>query len=278
MSEDIELPPEGFRTRGAAPERDASGADPPRREPRCNAKGVVGGPLGCGGLTELGRRQARALRDRLVRSRELDDASRALHLGAAARDPDRPDHRVRVCPTGSSAVADCDLCEMHPGEADGLTWQRDGRERSAVPTGTSTRVSRSRRAASRWLGFYERCRERAHGHRRAPPRRAGRARRARRGHRAGHEDLAGRRAPAARLRLLTENCSMTEIEFDGGRCRLLRYNDRAPLAARVALEELRHVKGHVEALGGVEARVADRGVVECRGRPRRGVNRRRGTR
>jgi broad specificity phosphatase PhoE len=39
-------------------------------------------------------------------------------------------------------------------------------------------------------------------------------------------------APAKRLGLLTENCSMTEIEFDGERRRLLRYNDRVPLAAR----------------------------------------------
>jgi broad specificity phosphatase PhoE len=40
------------------------------------------------------------------------------------------------------------------------------------------------------------------------------------------------KAPALRLRLRTENCSMTEIEFDGERRRLLRYNDRVPLAAR----------------------------------------------
>jgi hypothetical protein len=39
------------------------------------------------------------------------------------------------------------------------------------------------------------------------------------------------RAPGDRLRLNTENASMTEIEFKGARRRLLRYNDRAPLAA-----------------------------------------------
>jgi broad specificity phosphatase PhoE len=38
-------------------------------------------------------------------------------------------------------------------------------------------------------------------------------------------------APVVRLRLRTENCSMTEIEFDGEHRRLLRYNDAAPLSA-----------------------------------------------
>ena len=37
--------------------------------------------------------------------------------------------------------------------------------------------------------------------------------------------------PARRLELRPENCSMTEIEFDGERRRLLRYNDLAPLPA-----------------------------------------------
>jgi hypothetical protein len=36
----------------------------------------------------------------------------------------------------------------------------------------------------------------------------------------------------ARLGLRTENCSMSEFEFDHHRRRLLRYNDLAPLAAR----------------------------------------------
>jgi probable phosphoglycerate mutase len=39
-------------------------------------------------------------------------------------------------------------------------------------------------------------------------------------------------SPETRLGLRTENCSMTEVEFDGERRRLLRYNDLAPLAAR----------------------------------------------
>ena len=38
-------------------------------------------------------------------------------------------------------------------------------------------------------------------------------------------------APAARLRLRTVHCSLTEIEIDQGQAHLLRYNDRAPRAA-----------------------------------------------
>jgi broad specificity phosphatase PhoE len=39
---------------------------------------------------------------------------------------------------------------------------------------------------------------------------------------------------AARLRLRTENCSLTEIEYRDGIWHLLRYNDRAPLSAEGA--------------------------------------------
>ena len=39
-------------------------------------------------------------------------------------------------------------------------------------------------------------------------------------------------SPETRLGLRTENCSMTEVEFDGEHRRLLRYNDLAPLAAK----------------------------------------------
>ncbi|HEV3367660.1 MAG TPA: histidine phosphatase family protein, partial [Acidimicrobiales bacterium] len=37
----------------------------------CNVSGVCGGPIGCGGLTGLGRKQVGALRDRLMITGEL---------------------------------------------------------------------------------------------------------------------------------------------------------------------------------------------------------------
>jgi broad specificity phosphatase PhoE len=47
--------------------------------------------------------------------------------------------------------------------------------------------------------------------------------------------------PGARLRLRTENCSITEAEFRGGAWHLLRYNDRAPLDATTQREFVSYV-------------------------------------
>jgi probable phosphoglycerate mutase len=92
-------------------------------EARCNVAGVVGGRRGCTGLTDLGRRQVEALAARLDASGELAGASalyasilpRALETASLLRDA-LGDGELAV-------VADCDLCELHPGEADGLAWQ-----------------------------------------------------------------------------------------------------------------------------------------------------------
>jgi probable phosphoglycerate mutase len=95
----------------------------------CNVSGVCGGPLGCSGLTDLGRRQVEALRDRLLVTGELAGTQafyasvlpRAVEtariiapaLGAPTADGGWP---------GLDLVTECGLCELHPGEADGLDW------------------------------------------------------------------------------------------------------------------------------------------------------------
>lgn len=81
--------------------------------------GPIGGPTGCRGLTDLGRRQAERLHDRL------------------AADPTiRPDAVItseipRAIETASiiapaigfdDVPRDCEWCEVHVGEADGLDW------------------------------------------------------------------------------------------------------------------------------------------------------------
>src|ERR1035437_9626786 len=91
-------PPEGFRTRG----------DPPtgtrlvlirHGEAYCNARGVVGGPLGCGGLTE-----------RLTMSREFDDAV-ALYTSVLPRSIETANIIAPGLPRQLVAVQDCELCE-----------------------------------------------------------------------------------------------------------------------------------------------------------------------
>ncbi len=89
--------------------------------------GVVAGHVGCRGLTERGRRQAEALRDRLVASREIE--AHALLTSVLPRAIQTAE--ILAPALGALKVeADCDLCELHPGECDGLSWE-EYRERYA---------------------------------------------------------------------------------------------------------------------------------------------------
>jgi broad specificity phosphatase PhoE len=81
--------------------------------------GVIGGPNGCTGLTPLGRAQAETLRDHLaVTGRVRADVLLASVLRRAI------ETASIVAPGLGLDVAahEWDLCEVHTGEADGLTW------------------------------------------------------------------------------------------------------------------------------------------------------------
>lgn len=225
MSEDSLLPPEGFRQRGPLP----AGTRllmVRHGESRANAEGLAGGHVGDGGLTDLGRRQAQALADRLALSRELAAATafytstmpRAIETGDFLRDVLAPLEPVR----------DDELCEISVGEGDGLTWA-EFITRFGSPDWNIDPYQITAPGGESLMGFYERCR-------------------------LAIERLVGRHPGElvvlvvhggfieqamkvylgveghVRLKPRIENCSMTEIEFDGDRRRLLRYNDRAPLA------------------------------------------------
>ena len=223
---DVE-PPEGFRTSGTAP----TGTRivlVRHGEALCNALGIVGGPVGCGGLTSHGVDQALALRDRLVLSRELDDAV-ALYTSILPRAIQTAQIIAPGLPARLQAVRDCELCELHPGEADGLTWD----EMIATFGGPDWDVDPHQPFApggESWMDFYERCEraltaivQRHAGERVILVVHGGVIEQAMK--------IVERKDPMLRLGLRTEHCSLTEIEFDGERRRLLRYNDRAPLAA-----------------------------------------------
>lgn len=81
--------------------------------------GVIGGMRGCAGLTELGRTQAEALRDRFARS----EVWRADVLLASVL-PRAIETASIIAPGLGLEIGgqECDLCEVHTGEADGLTW------------------------------------------------------------------------------------------------------------------------------------------------------------
>ena len=122
--------PAGIRTVGPDPTGATRIVLVRHGEATCNVSGVCGGPIGCQGLTELGRRQVTSLRDRLVRTGELAGADalyasilpRAIEtaeLLAPALVVDGADGAEAKPP---ELVTECGLCELHPGEADGLGW------------------------------------------------------------------------------------------------------------------------------------------------------------
>lgn len=92
-------------------------------EAECNVRGLVGGRLGCTGLSALGVRQARALLRRLEESGELADAC-ALYASVLPRAVETASIIGPAVGTGQlPVVEDCELCELHPGDADGLDWE-----------------------------------------------------------------------------------------------------------------------------------------------------------
>src|SRR3954462_9538565 len=81
--------------------------------------GVIGGHRGCTGLTDLGRRQAEALRDYLAETgRVRADVVLASELPRAV------ETATIIAPALGLQILrqECDLCELHPGESDGLEW------------------------------------------------------------------------------------------------------------------------------------------------------------
>lgn len=86
---------------------------------RAGFQGVIGGHRGCAGLTDLGRRQAEALRDHLASTGRLRaDVLLASELARAVE-------TASIIAPGlglESFAQECDLCELHPGDGDGLTW------------------------------------------------------------------------------------------------------------------------------------------------------------
>jgi broad specificity phosphatase PhoE len=85
--------------------------------------GTIGGEKGCKGLTDLGRRQAEALRDHLA-----DTGRVKADVLLASKIPRAIETAEIIAPGLGIEVGghDCDLCEVHTGEADGLDWAEWG--------------------------------------------------------------------------------------------------------------------------------------------------------
>jgi probable phosphoglycerate mutase len=106
----------------AAPERGTRLVLVRHGESVSNAAGVIAGHLSCTGLSDLGRRQAEALAARLRRTGELAGAA-AIYTSILPRAHETAE--IVAGGLGSPGLVPertCDLCEQHPGEADGLMW------------------------------------------------------------------------------------------------------------------------------------------------------------
>jgi probable phosphoglycerate mutase len=96
-------------------------------EAECNLNRVVGGVKGCTGLTDRGRFQVAALADRLYETGELRGAT-TLYSSVLPRAVETAERLRPVVGPGPKAlgpvVERCDLCELHPGASDGMSWER----------------------------------------------------------------------------------------------------------------------------------------------------------
>jgi 2,3-bisphosphoglycerate-dependent phosphoglycerate mutase len=216
-------------------------------EAECNVNGIVGGMLGCTGLTGRGVAQAEALRDRLARTGELaptvavyaSTLPRAIQtaeivlpaLVGATHDGPPP-----------SLIRDPDLCELRPGEADGLTWAQFT-DRFEPPDWDSRPDQRVAPGGESWEGFVDRA---ADALRRIAEDVAS-SRRATGGaggvvavfcHAGVIEASLLRLLPVdravPRLQLHTVHTSLTQWRVDDGTWALERYNDAAHWIALVA--------------------------------------------
>ena len=116
-------PPEGLRTTMEAPEGATSIVLVRHGQGEVNVSGRIGGHEACTGLTDEGRAQVAAMAARLAATGELDNADVLLasRLGRAQETAAILAPSVGRHP--DELVIDCDLCELHPGEADGLLWE-----------------------------------------------------------------------------------------------------------------------------------------------------------
>jgi 2,3-bisphosphoglycerate-dependent phosphoglycerate mutase len=195
----------------------------------CNAEGLLGGPRGDGGLTELGRAQARVLAARLSSSRELRGAS-AYYCSTLPRAIETADLLQAAIGEGTVAVRDAEIRELDPGESDGLQWE-ELVARYAIPDWDVDPDAPIAPGGDSWTGFTTRAWDaltrlaRTHDGELAVVVTHG-------GVIEAAIKLVYGVPASARLRLRTDNCSMTELEARDGAWHLLRYNDRAPLPAR----------------------------------------------
>jgi probable phosphoglycerate mutase len=184
---------------------------------------VVGGHEGCTGLSDLGRRQAEALRDRLAASGEISaDVLLASILPRAIETAEI------IAPSlgGIDVDSHCDLCEQHPGECDGMSWEE---AKNQHDTDSWSPYQPFSPGGEPWAEFMVRAGAALH---RVAQEHEGRSIVvACHGGIVHASMVAGLGLPVTSIPPINvDNTSITEWEITDGRWRLFRFNDAAHLA------------------------------------------------
>jgi probable phosphoglycerate mutase len=226
-------PPEGLRTTSDPVEGATTIVLVRHGQGNCNVSGKIGGPIGCTGLTELGAGQVSDLARRLEKTRELEQTS-ALYASVLPRAIETAELLASALDIDRSAIEkDCELCELHPGEGDGLIWEEFVERFGAKDWDLDPSLAFAPGGES-WLTFVDRAT-------RAIERIAQRHK----GERVVIATHAGvieasmlqwvrstiQPFDGNRLRLPTKHASITEWEYANGSWRLVRYNDAAHAAS-----------------------------------------------
>jgi probable phosphoglycerate mutase len=202
----------------------------------CNVSGVCGGRAGCTGLTERGVEQVIRLRDRLAVTGELA-ATDVLYASVLPRARQTAEILAPALVAGDgpglSVISECGLCELHPGEADGLSWAEFADRFSPLDWDKDPDQAIAPGGES-WTGFVNRAADMltaiADRHRGQLVVVACHAGVIEASLLALLPVVGGRQG--ARLQLRTQHASLTSWEVDDGRWRLLGYNDAAHLHQR----------------------------------------------
>jgi broad specificity phosphatase PhoE len=197
-------------------------------ESDAQVNGSLSGHDACQGLSGAGRAQVAALRDRLARTGELGPVD-AVYTSILARAIETTEI-IGPALGGVEPSQECAWCEIHAGEAEGLTWE-EFRTRYPV-TGDPTDPYRVRApGAESWAEFYVRAGARL--------RRVGTEHPDQRVVVVCHGGIIGASfvalgdvpiGSATALTHETANASITEWRLAGSNWRLVRYNDAAHLA------------------------------------------------
>jgi len=220
-------PPEGLRTTSDPIEGATRIVLVRHGQGEVNVTGVIGGQVGCTGLTDLGRAQVGALARRLAETDELAEPT-ALYASTLRRAIETAELLAPALGRRPDDVrAEEMLSELHPGVADGLVWE-DYVARFDAPDWDVDPGAPLAPGAESWSTFVDRCGRALdeliachEGGLVVVGTHAGVIEATMLRHLVGSPEGAAH----PRLRLRTAHASLTEWEHSTAGWRLLRYND-----------------------------------------------------